>query len=272
MRIDETTLQVLYRLETTPDLFGEPRVHIRIAGQLDRALYTKVNKVLEACGGKWSRHHKAHLLENDALQQLETAIVNGEVSTRRDVGFFETPKPLAKQLVAMADVQPGHVVLEPSAGTGRIVDAIRAAGGDYIFCERDELMRSYLWKRKDALVGYHSDNDFLDLPIAGPYALDRVVMNPPFCKVGKGDHLDHVRHAFAMLMAGGPSKQRGDKILVSVLPAGVKFRTDRRHAEFREWFVSEAGELTDLPDGSFKASGTGVRTCVLHIARPWPSP
>lgn len=38
--------------------------------------------------------------------------------------LFPTPPPLARRMVALADIRPEHFVLEPSAGTGNLLRAI----------------------------------------------------------------------------------------------------------------------------------------------------
>lgn len=40
-------------------------------------------------------------------------------------GFFPTPRPAIDEMLDRADIQPGHKVLEPSAGKGDILDAIK---------------------------------------------------------------------------------------------------------------------------------------------------
>jgi len=45
--------------------------------------------------------------------------------------LFPTPPELADRMVALADIRPGQRVLEPSAGTGRIIDAIRRTAHGY---------------------------------------------------------------------------------------------------------------------------------------------
>ena len=121
----------------------------RISEQLDRGQYIAVNKVLEACGGKWNRKAKAHIFPCDAATVLDAVIIAGEVTTAPDIGFFPTPAPLAAQIVEMAGVNSGEFVLEPSAGTGRIVDALLAAGARVTAVERDEKMRGELLLMSD---------------------------------------------------------------------------------------------------------------------------
>lgn len=240
-----------------------------IEQQLDRKLYLEVDKMLKACGGKWNRGAKAHVFDGEAASLIDAVIVSGEVTTDREIGFFETPPELAAELCVMADVHEGHTCLEPSAGKGRIVEAMGACRPRAIAMVEFDIGRwSYLdseifpWLRQRCpeLTVQGTRADFVACGRSltcdiGP--IDRVVMNPPFTKVGIGDHLDHVLHAFEMLKPGG--------VLVSVLPNSVVFRQDRRHASFRAWVEQEHGTIEPLPDGSFKESGTDVRTVVLKI-------
>jgi len=263
MKISDEVLEVLDDITTD----GLKAV---ITRQLDRKLYVKVNTVLVACGGAWSRKDKAHVFRDDARAILDAAIVTGEVTTSADIGFFPTPPDLARTLVDAADIRPGHSVLEPSAGTGALIDAILEAGPARILAfERDPGMRFDLAVKYgrtpthlDRVVDIDGENDpnlldFLDAPPEP--RVDRVVMNPPFTRVGRGDHLDHVRHAFEFLKPGG--------VIVSVLPSGVTFRKDRRYSEFRSLVEEQDGEITALPEGSFKVSGTGVNTAMLRMCK-----
>lgn len=264
MQVSEEVLGVLSALEFPTDRT------VRIVEQLDRKTYSKVNEVLEAIGGKWSRKDKAHVFGSDARPRVDLVIDTGEVTTGKDLGFFPTPAPLAAELVEMAGVKLGMLVLEPSAGTGRIVDALLAVDACIVAVEREPAMRAALHAREFAeklqppRSGNHAwkslktwdGDDFMNF--APRKRFECVVMNPPFCKVGKGDHLDHVQHAFDLLETDG--------LLVSVLPASVNFRRDARYKEFREW-VEYHGEITDLPPNSFKESGTGVNTVVVRIRK-----
>lgn len=242
-----------------------------IVEKLDRKNYQAVNKVLEALGGKWNRAAKAHLFPSDAQALLDMAMVTGEVTTRQDIGFFPTPAPLARQLVTDLRVKPGMIALEPSAGTGRIVDALLEAGANVVACERDEKMRTALGLRSLGSNGkphlaVSVCDDFMRFMIppdtgwiSKDGAFDIVAMNPPFLRSGLGDHLDHVRRAFDMLRSGGRLK--------SIMPVSVEFRQDRRYHEFREWVLDLGGEIERLPDLSFRESGTDVNTCTVYIEK-----
>lgn len=256
MKIKTEVLAVLSALT-----YDGPRV--RIEQKLDRKLYQDVNKVLLAVGGQWTRKAQAHVFPSDAQALLDAVILTGEVTTHKDIGFFPTSMPLARHLVSMAQVKAGDVVLEPSAGSGRIVNALLEAGADVTAVERDEKMRAALieWSGREARLRVSACDDFLVFgdPVA-PGQFDAVVMNPAFLKSGLGDHLDHVLYAYRLLKVGGT--------LVSVLPSGVNFRQDRRHTQFREWVQRECeGLIVDLPEGSFVESGTNVNTVAIRVRK-----
>lgn len=165
--------------------------------------------------------------------------------------LFPTPPELAARMVEIAGIETAHRVLEPSAGTGAIVKAIREAGSS---CELVAVETSA--RLCDALRPYATAravdlrcSDFLSTSIP----CDRVVMNPPFSA-----EVEHVTHAWGMLKPSG--------VLVSVMSAGVTFRQDRRTVEFRQ-LVAAHGSLEELPDGMFQSAGTGVRTVLVTLRK-----
>lgn len=165
--------------------------------------------------------------------------------------LYPTPPELAKRVVALADVA-GHLVLEPSAGTGSLADEIMARGAKQLACVEINAACCDVLRRKghDVIHG-----DFLSIEVDVP-VFDRIAMNPPF-----GDQRDiaHVLHAFEWLKPGGR--------LVAIMSAGTRFRSDLTAIRFRET-VSEYGSMEDLPDGSFKAAGTDVRTVLVVLDKP----
>ncbi len=67
------------------DILGECRTEGNTLylpeGQLDRATYQAVNKVLESIGGKWNRKAKGHVfVDGDPAELLDNVILAGEIT------------------------------------------------------------------------------------------------------------------------------------------------------------------------------------------------
>lgn len=222
-------------------------------GQLDRKLYAEVNDALAALGGKWNRAKKGHLFEVDPRSAIEQVAVDGEFSNEaRDFEFFATPYAVTERLLALVDLKPGDKVLEPSCGEGSLIGAVlqRYPGVEiHAFDVRESAVAKVRAKYPAVRV---TQVDFLSMKPGVRYRA--VVMNPPF---SRQQDIDHVLHAHRFLAKGGK--------LVSVMGAGVSFRTNRKAVEFREFVEGHGGSIEELPAGSFKTSGTNVNTCVVEI-------
>ena len=246
MRISNDVLAVLSRSETNDNELTLP------PGQLDRKLYLSVNKVLEACGGKWNKKSKAHVFAYDASERLDEIILSGEVEIPKDeFNYFPSPPAVVERLIELAEIKSGMKVLEPSAGRGSIALACAEQGADVHCIEIMDENFILLCELKDKIVSAVR-TDFLDLP--PEQFFDRVVMNPPF---KFQSDIKHVTHALKFLKPGGK--------LVSVMSASVMFRENKLTKEFRELVESRGGFFEVLPDGSFKESGTMVRTVIVVI-------
>ena len=201
----------------------------------------------EALLPMWQRAEDAFTESEDTKKIRE---LTAQARWAKIPDYFPTPKVIIDQMMEMADIQPGDVVLEPSAGKGDIAEALKAAGADVIVGETSTTLREIL-SRKGFELG---PRDFLEH--SGQY--NKIVQNPPF---GKGADIDHVRHAYAQLAEGGR--------LVSVTSEGPFFREDRKATAFRAWLDSVDGYSVKLPAGSFKSSErpTGVATRLVVIDR-----
>lgn len=226
---------------------------VTLVGQLDRALYTRVNKVLEAAGGKWDRKARAHVFGIPAADRIDEIILSGSVVVPKDeFNFFPSPPAVVVRLLELAGVERGMRVLEPSAGQGAIAYAC-AAEGAIVDCYEVQQSNAFLLAMNAPHdLGETKTADFLAVDPVATY--DRVVMNPPFLKQAD---IKHVTHALKFLRPGG--------LLVAVMSAGVTFRSDARTSDFRELVEHRGGRIEPLPENSFKASGTGVNTVIVVI-------
>jgi predicted RNA methylase len=181
-------------------------------------------------------------------------------------GFFTTPPDLAARMVRMAGIQPDMRVLEPSAGSGNIADAIREAcpGCYLILVEINGKLVDILKSKGYAPVmeangesAIYLHTDFLNFTVtrAGGF-FDRIIMNPPF---EHGQDVDHVRHAFDLLKRGGR--------LVAIMSEHPVFASDA--AIFRSWFVENYGSEEKLPAGTFQnqATSTSVSSRLVIIPK-----
>jgi hypothetical protein len=173
-------------------------------------------------------------------------------------GFYPTPPQASDRAVELADIQDGHDVYEPHAGSGRLMDAIKAKHGDSVKLSGGEMHGSLMELLK--MKGHDvTQGDFLEHK--GQH--DRIVMNPPF---ENNQAIDHVQHGFKQLAPGGK--------LVAVVPGNDRLyrdATQKKRKAFSD-FVDEHGEFEELPAGSFKGSDaprqTGVNTSYVVLTKP----
>ncbi len=205
-----------------------------------------------------------------AIHQLYTSVKRNERRNERVIrltsearsmgipGYIPTPEQLADQVVSLACIQPRHRVLEPSAGTGSLIDAILRSHPevDLSYCEFNcfllEILREkYQDKGCVTFVG----RDIFDLDSNRAGRFDRVIMNPPF---ENGEDADHILHAWCSLLGNGG-------ILTAIVSAGLFSRRDKKSESFRELLRDERGRVHDIPSGSFKSSGTGVEAKIVQL-------
>lgn len=242
MRVTADVLDVLDRCATEGPL-------LRLPAALERQLYLRTDKVLQACGGKWNRRQLAHVFPADAADAIEQVLLTGEVTTHQETGFFPTPPAVAAVLLELADVAPGMRVLEPSAGEGHLVSPLVDRG---CIVDAIELDAGRVARLSNAGARWVEVGDFLLCQPAVYLSYDRAVMNPPFARQAD---IAHVEHALRFL--------KPDGLLVSVMAAGVTFRQGKA-ARLRQLIDDRGGRIIDLPDGSFKPA-TGVRTVVAVV-------
>jgi len=205
----------------------------------------------------------------EAFRALEKAAKEG-VKVVSAPQLFPTPVEIAEQMVALADVRPGARVLEPSFGTGRLLEAIGADALRVGIEVNPQLCEATRHNLKASFGAFLKNADFLE--IDGPAAVvatstpfdpepvtigqfDRILMNPPF---ENGVDVKHVEHALRFLKPGGR--------LVALCANGP-----RQGAAFERWQESPrvaSATWRALPAGSFKESGTNVNVALVVIDAP----
>lgn len=227
--------------------------NVKIPQQLGRPNYVALDKVLQACGGKWNKSAKAHVFDADPSDVLDAAMLTGEYADRKkDFDQFDSPPDVIEKVIYNARLSAGLAVLEPSAGVGLLATEAAQTGALVDVYEIDPGRIEIL--RNNPAIQNVWEMDFLESAPNRVY--DRVVMNPPF---SRQLDIDHVNHALKFLVPGGR--------LVAVMSAGVLFRDNLKTVKFRDHVIEQGGMFEQLPDGAFKASGTMVRSVVVTIDR-----
>jgi hypothetical protein len=240
---------------------------LTLPNQLERKLYERTNKVLEILGFKWNRGRNAHVLPGggDAkavVKALVKALDAGSiVDPVKATQFYPTPPAVAELMVrltlgSLLSVPKKVRILEPSAGKGAIISAVRAKYSDALFdvCEIDPARAQQLSETPGVTV---VGADFLQYTVFPANGYKVILMNPPF---SNGQDVAHVRHALTML-----SKSGG--YMAAVMAGSVQTREDRSSKALRQELAATGAdyEFRPLPADSFRESGTGVNAVVLSV-------
>jgi predicted RNA methylase len=246
--------EVLEVLTDPRTVIAGDRVHIPF--ELGKPLYERLKRIFGEMGGKWDGRKavRAHVFPRGIESFMFDAITAGEFPSRFDTGWYATPPAVVEELLAHAGISekyPGKTTLEPSAGIGSIAGPAAARGAVVDVVELDEHRASVL--AGHGLYRRVVHGDFLEVdPLSYEVGFQRVVMNPPFA-----EGLRHVNHALGFL--------GDDGVLVSVLSEGVTWHTDRATVEFRRIVDEAGGAIVRLPDGSFRASGTDIKSVLVVV-------
>jgi hypothetical protein len=249
------------------------RTMIRTPIITDRGTYIEVHQVLPrlAGGGHWDPRERAFMYQRDPrpdLQTLTGTVVLPPPSAYRDkeLSYWPTPPELATELIDGLDLADGMRVLEPSAGDGALVRALRAeyldAAVHITAVEPDPVRRTYL--RRNGSVGMHVWDGTLEdyAAFAEPAGIrfDAVVMNPPFTLPGQRyAWAEHLALAWDRLLPGGR--------LRAIVPASLEFGRQRPVAAVRALITDAGGSWRKTGTGAFRMSGTDVHTLIVETTK-----
>lgn len=259
MEIPDEVVEALERAQIQDTL-------LRLPDQLAPDLYSKVDKALKALGGRWDgrKHVRAHRFDQPAERVL-ALLRTGHVLTPKEKGYVPTPPELAFNLVSGLNIGSGDTVLEPSAGTGAIVDALAVTRATVDAVENDRDHEYHLTRLQvEGLIRSVTWADFLSLTPPDPAALfdtgdrplyDAVAMNPPF-----HDQTRHLAHALDWVKPGGQ--------VAAIVSAGITFRTDKAIRELRERLEAYGASFRPLPKDTFADSGVKVHAVHISVTTP----
>lgn len=234
-KIDPATLAILADCTVVADAIKLP------VGKLERKQYEAVNKILELMGGKWNRKAQAHVFSENPADLLDTVVLTAEITDKKkQFQAFYTPVALADRMVQKTNLVFGSEVLEPSAGTGRILNSLHGLKVNITAIELDEARTEM-----QGLAGRWFYGDFLTFTPDLIGTFSAVIMNPPFTQ---GQDIRHILHARRFLKPTGR--------LVAICSNGPKQA---------EALKPLAIDWEDLPAGTFAESGTNVSTALVVI-------
>lgn len=159
--------------------------------------------------------------------------------------LFQTPPAVAARMAALLELKAGERILEPSAGLGRLLDAVAPhQPSEVVAVEVAPQCAGELYRQERPGVRV-LQRDFLTVTPEEIGTFDAVIMNPPFHM--RAD-IRHIEHAYKFLNPGGR--------VVALCLCGLG-RAER--------FQPIAGHWEELPAGTFGKEGTRVPTAMMLI-------
>jgi|SRR5688572_11010723 len=213
--------------------------------------YPEVKKALLNAGAKYKRN--TFVFPNDAKPYVDR-LTNGEsINIKKEFQFFATPAPLAARMVKMANINYDHEILEPSAGQGAIIKEIHKVlpSKEVCWCELMPENMQVIFKIPNTVFMYE---DFMEHNVRFKY--DRIIANPPFTK---NQDIDHIRKMYEVTKPGG--------VIITLASTSWQRGGQKKQTEFREWLFNIGSTIEEIPENTFKESGTSIKTVLITIPK-----
>ena len=235
--------------------------------------YDRLRWVMESYGGRWNERCKGfkfNEFDDEKLKSIKADLSVGFVNlseekrTREKDAFFPAPVKVVDKMIRTANLKPDSIMLESSAGTGRILDEAKKvinSVDNFVVIEMNSERQRILRDK-----GYKVDfNGTFEDSLKDSETLkkikncDKVVINPPF----KND--SDVKHLLISYMFCADNAD-----VVSILQENSLYYDRQIHRVFKEFLSligKDAYEVVSLPAGSFKDELTTVDTVIIHIKK-----
>lgn len=167
--------------------------------------------------------------------------------------FFPTPNDVIMRMLEGLQFTD-KTFLEPSAGKGDIIDAIKSLGGSVIACESNQDLKKIIGSKCQIIA-----DDFFSVTSDQISHIHYIVMNPPFSNADK-----HILHAWDIAPAGCK--------IVALCNSNTlteKYSEIRRRLSI---IIEESGETENLGN-CFNESErrTNVDVSMIHLQKPGAS-
>ena len=220
--------------------------------QFTKKTYLEVkNRILEA-GGEWNGQINGFTFDFNAQRVFDILKSGKRCNLQQEFQYFATPDNIADIAVnKFTSLWEGQTILEPSAGRGALVKAVRRRAPKAVV-DCYELMPENI-EHLEKVEGAHIvGTDFCHCHDK----YDRIIANPPFAN---NQDIDHLYMMYERLNVGGE--------LSCIVSQHWKFANDQKCAHFRQWLEMNEAEITDFDKGDFKESGTIVGTSLIFLTR-----
>lgn len=220
--------------------------------QFTKKAYLEAKKWIEETGGRWNTSRQGFTWEFDATRVVNILLQGKRYNLQQEFQFFATPDWIADLAASrFSGLSSGMSILEPSAGRGSLVKAIRRlCPGAVVDCF--ELMPENIPFLREVEGANIVGSDFKDCK--GLY--HRIIANPPF---SNNQDIDHVYMMFEHLENGGE---------MSVITSRHwRFAEDKKCQAFRQWLKDNGAVIEDIAGEEFKESGTIVPTSLIFVTK-----
>ena len=220
--------------------------------QFTKKTYLEVkNRILEA-GGEWNGQLNGFTFDFNAQRVFDILKSGKRCNLQQEFQYFATPDEIADIAVSkFSSLWEGCTILEPSAGRGALVKAVRRRCPSAVV-DCYELMPENIEHLENVEGARIVGKDFCECHDK----YDRIIANPPFAN---NQDIDHVYMMYERLNIGGE--------LSVIVSQHWKFAKDQKCTYFREWLEMNDAQVTDFDKGEFKESGTIVGTSLIYLVR-----
>lgn len=182
-----------------------------------------------------------------ALMHAERAVLSNPPA-----GFFPTPQDCAVAMARRLDLRPGLAVLDPSGGSGNLLDACRFLCPDsgYETAERAPALQTILTGK-----GYRVLTDDMYALRASGRQWDRIIANPDF--TGAEDFRQTVEAVDYLIKPGGR--------YVGLVCALSLHRADDLAGEFRRWLQGYDATVVRLGRDVFRRAARFANVPIARI-------
>lgn len=221
--------------------------------------YAELKNVLTKACGKYKRN--TFVFPTPAKDVVNTLVGGKTINFKKEFQFFATPPELADLMCEqIVGLESGNV-LEPSAGHGALIEALRRVRDRDQMCihavELSDLNFKVLsdkygkeWQGKPHVKLIKGD--FLTVELDGKF--DLVIANPPFTK---NQDIDHIRKMYSLLEEDGQ--------LITVASQSWVHGSHKKQVEFKEWLNEIGATWQEIDKGAFKSSGTNVSAVLITV-------